>query len=479
MRDRDVDAPLAVHLAELTGKGRCHNFHAVPWSGVLDTVSPEVAQRYRTLLGTDLPLIDGSWSGGSVDSFFSPQGPLAAAQRRAARAFGADATFFGTNGTTTSNHIALESIRHSGTRVLLDCTAHQSLLFAAETLDVTLAPHAGSGGGTYMDPVATARLMAERASQSRPFDAVILSATGYDGRRMRLDRVLPMLVSASPTTTLVIDEAWSALHAFAPEVVDSTALAVASRLARRAPVLVTQSAHKTMAALRQGSYLHVLGTAQDIEMVRKANYRLHTTSPSWPILASLDLARAHAQEYGAAAFTRARTLRNTLEARLRHDPQTATLLAPPTEDPYHDTDPLVLRLRVGSRSRAVRDWLFAEHHVLITIAGDHLIARMHLGITEADLDALATGMRELAAGLGPAVFEAAHLHTTEPEPAIGSPSLGYIIPYPPGVPLARPGEVWTARHATALAHERARGAEIYHLPPSHRMRCSTTPDETV
>ena len=472
MRDHDVDTPLATHLAELTRKGRCHNFHAVPWPGVLDTVSPEVARRYRTLLGTDLPLIDGSWSGGSVDSFFCPQGPLAAAQRRAAKAFGADATFFGTNGTTASNHIALESIRHSGTRVLLDCTAHQSLLFATETMDVTLAPCSESGDSTYLDPVATARLMAGQASQNRPFDAVILSATGYDGRRMRLDRVLPMLVAASPTTALVIDEAWSALHAFAPEMVDSTALAVASRLAARGPVLVTQSAHKTMAALRQGSYLHVLGTPQDIERVRKATYRLHTTSPSWPILASLDLARAHAQEYGAAAFVRARRLRDTFETTLRHDPRTAPLLGPPIEDPYHDTDPLVVRLAVGSQSRALRDWLFAEHHVLVAIAGDQLVARMHLGITESDLDALATGIRELASGSRPAVFESARLHTTEPEPAIGSRSLEYIIPYPPGVPLARPGEVWTTRHATAW------GTEIHHLPPSHGMRPVAAPDET-
>ncbi|MDE1145045.1 MAG: hypothetical protein PW843_00295 [Azospirillaceae bacterium] len=458
------DAPLATHLALLSGKGRCHNFHAVPWAGILDAVPAEFARAYRTLLGTNLPLIDGSWAGGTVDSFFAPDGPLAAAQQLAADAFGADATFFGTSGTTTSNRIALASLRHPGARILMDCTAHQSLLFAAEEMAVTPTPGTGREDDACIDVAATARLLADHAVQGRPFDALVLSATGYDGRRLRLDQALPLLAAASPATALVVDEAWSALHAFAPQTAGSTALAVCSGLERQAPVLVTQSAHKTMAALRQGSYLHVLGSPDDVARVRQATYRIHTTSPSWPILASLDLARQHAQRYGATAFARAVKLRAGLEAALRRDPATTALLAPDPQDPFHDTDPLVLRLHVGQGARALRDWLFAEHNVLVKIAGDRLIVRVHLGVTAADVDALLNGLRDLAAGAGPTRADARPIRAAHLEPAIGSRSRGYIIPYPPGVPLARPGEIWTARHAAALAHERARGAEIHHLP---------------
>lgn len=476
MSNREFDAPLAAHLAQFTRNGRCHNFHAVPWPSVLDSQSSELAHYYRVLLGADISRIDASWSGNAVDSFFTPHGPLADAQRKTADAFGADATFFGTSGTTTSNQIALESLRHPGADVLMDCTAHQSLLFAAEAMNVVSTPCAGAVENPCMDIEATADLLAQRASQGRPFDILVLAATGYDGRKLRLDLALPLLVASSPSTALVIDEAWSALHAFVPAMASSTALAVASRLSLHAPVLVTHSAHKTMAALRQGSYLHVLGSPADIEKVRLARYRIHTTSPSWPILASLDLARAHAQQFGAVEFARSMTLKAKLETMLREDPRTADMLAPQTPNAYYDMDPLVLRLHVGPRSRAIRDWLLGEHHVLVTIAGDHLVVRLHFGVTEVDLNALLNGLSLLGSGSGPQALGLRKASPEDFEPVIGSHSRDYIIPYPPGVPLARPGELWTDQHASALAKERARGAEIYHLAAGGSTRRATSPE---
>lgn len=473
MHSREFDTPLATHLARFTANGRCHNFHAVPWPSVLDAASSEFAHHYRTLLGADLSRIDASWSGSAVDSFFSPHGPLADAQRKTASAFGANATFFGTSGTTTSNQIALESLRFPGAAVLMDCTAHQSLLFAAEAMNVVSTPRAGTVENPCIDIEATARLLALRAREGRPFDILVLAATGYDGRKLRLDRALPLLVASSPTTALVIDEAWSALHAFVPSLAGCTALAVASRLPVRAPVLVTHSAHKTMAALRQGSYLHVLGSSSDIEKVRLARYRIHTTSPSWPILTSLDLARAHAEQFGATEFARAALLRTKLEALLRKNPKTADMLAQPAHDPYYDHDPLVLCLHVGPCSRAIRDWLLSEHHVLVTIAGDHLVVRLHFGVSDNDLDALMKGLSLLGSGFGPPAPGPRTASPRDFEPAIGSHSRDYIIPYPPGVPLARPGELWTDRHARALAQERARGAEIYCLAAGGGTRRAT------
>ncbi|MBO0132032.1 hypothetical protein [Agrobacterium burrii] len=463
MHSRSVDAPLATHLAQFTRHGRCHNFHAVPWPAVLDATSPEFAAYYRTLLGSDLSRIDASWSGNAVDSFFTPHGPLADAQQKTASAFGADATFFGTSGTTTSNQIALESLRFPGAEVLMDCTAHQSLLFAAEAMTVVPTPRAGSVANPRVDIEETAELLARRAAEGRPFDILVLAATGYDGHKLRLDRALPLLVASSPTTALVIDEAWSALHAFIPMLTGSTALAVASRLPVRAPVLVTHSAHKTMAALRQGAYLHVLGSASDIERVRLARYRIHTTSPSWPILTSLDLARAHAEQFGAAEYSRAIGLKAKLESMLHSDPITAAMLVSTTPDAYYDLDPLVLRLHVGARSRAIRDWLLGEHHVLVTIAGDDLVVRLHFGVSDHDLQALVNGLSLLGYGFGPKDYVSRQSGPQDFEPTIGSLSREYIIPYPPGVPLAQPGEIWTERHAKALAHERNRGAEIYRL----------------
>jgi arginine/lysine/ornithine decarboxylase len=468
-------APLAAHLSALGQKGRCHSFHAVPWPGILETAPEPFATQARALLGPGLAQVDASWNGGAVDSLFSPQGPLAEAQRRAAVAFGADATFFGTCGTTTSNHIALAALRHRGPEVLMDAAAHQSLLFAAEDSNVTLAPH---HSGRRLDLPRTLNLLTQRAAQGRPFDTLVLAASGYDGHRLRLEKILPLLHRASPSTAWVIDEAWSALHAFAPPMAQTTALAVARSLRRTAPVLVTHSAHKTLAALRQGAYLHLLGGPDTLKHVRQALYRLHTTSPSWPILASLDLARAHGEAHGAAAFARAQTFRARLFANLRADPATAPHLSPRDDDPFYDLDPLVVRFHVGPQAQRRRDWLLAQHHVLVTTADDHLVIRLHLGVSEQDLCALTAALKALgSAPDAPPPEPKAHSHPPF-QMALGLPSCGYVIPYPPGIPLARPGEIWTPHHASALAVEQARGVEIHHLPPRSPPMPPLTPHKT-
>ncbi|MGU3401167.1 hypothetical protein ACLBWS_15715 [Brucellaceae bacterium D45D] len=463
--------PLASHLAELAKKGHCHNFHAVPWPAALRTMSGPFAQQYRLLLGAELNRIDGSWSGSATDSFFKPSGPLAQAQDSAAKAFGADATYFATTGTTTSNQIALLSLYRPGARILMDCNAHQSLLFAADGMDVVPAPRTGALDNAYVDVAATARILAEAAAFGRPFDILVLAATGYDGRKLCLERVLPVFVNASPKTVLIIDEAWSALDAFVPHIAHNTALAVCARLDLQASVLVTQSAHKTMAALRQGSYLHVLGKPEDIERVRQATYRIHTTSPSWPILLSLDLARAHAQVHGAVGYDHALELREQVETELRKDPRTVVFLVKPEPHPYYRNDPLVLLLNVGARARAIRDWLFTNHHVFVTIAGDNLVVRFHIGTSRDDISALLAGLQRLATKTAsPVKADSIVTDRAILDPVIGMPSCGYIVAYPPGVPLARPGEIWTEAHALALARERTRGAEIHFLSADGTVR---------
>lgn len=53
-----------------------------------------------------------------------------------------------------------------------------------------------------------------------------------------------------------------------------------------------------MSAARQGSYLHVVGDRARVALVASTLFERHTTSPSIPILASPDLARAHTQAHG-------------------------------------------------------------------------------------------------------------------------------------------------------------------------------------
>lgn len=478
-----VETPLADRLGTLLEDPPCYDFHAVPWSGLLCNLPPDLAVRYDRLLGARFAEVDRSWVGGAVDSFFAPQGPLAAAQAAAARAFGADQSFFGTLGTTLSNRVVLEALCPPGSSLLLDPAAHQSLVFAAEGRDVIRMPCVAGSDPLRLDVVETVRLLVERVQMGEPVAVLALSACAYDGRQLRLEHVLPMLIEASPTTTVIVDEAWSAIHGFDPETTATTALSVARKLPRQAPVVVTQSAHKTMGALRQGSYIHLLGEPAVAARISEALYRNHSTSPSWPILASLDLARAHAERCGAEALATARRIRTRLLREIEDDPLMRGFLLSPPRDAFHSMDPLVVHLHSPGSPSAVQAWLFARHRVLLAQSRDRLVARIHIGVRDDDVEALLAGLRDLAAR-APEIGD--HL---QPMPAVvaladlphpGAPCSEYFIAYPPGVPLAHPGDPWSAEIVARLFREQARGAEIHRLRPTlppvpQRPRLLTSP----
>lgn len=56
--------------------------------------------------------------------------------------------------------------------------------------------------------------------------------------------------------------------------------------------IVCQSAHKTLCALTGAAYLHRATERIDINRIRRAVETVHTTSPSYPVAASADIARA-------------------------------------------------------------------------------------------------------------------------------------------------------------------------------------------
>ena len=116
---------------------------------------------------------------------------------------------------------------------------------------------------------------------------------------------------------LLFDEAWSAYAFFHPHFIDFSALHAAASLADGPGfsyrsclrVYCTQSTHKTLSALRQGSMIHYRDPLLADLGYRDAlieSYRAHaTTSPSSSILASLDVARRQAQLEGTRLIDRA------------------------------------------------------------------------------------------------------------------------------------------------------------------------------
>lgn len=77
--------------------------------------------------------------------------------------------------------------------------------------------------------------------------------------------------------------------------------------------MCADSAHKTLPVLTGGAYFQI-GSGRYLPQVRAAMALFGSTSPSFPILLSLDLCRAWLEEEGKAAYTKTAAQANELNA---------------------------------------------------------------------------------------------------------------------------------------------------------------------
>lgn len=341
-------------------------------------------------------------------------------------------------------------------------------------------------GQPLLDIVALLEIVAAAADSGTPYDMVVLAACSYEGVLHNLHRVMFECLAVSPTTAFLIDEAWSAINTFHPDLRPLTALDAAHRIATSGTpitLLVTQSAHKSMSAARQGSYLHVRGKPALTARVASALYGRHTTSPSIPILASLDLARAHAQTHGQHLVQRSLDLAGHAREVLHDDPALSafqTLSEPAPEGAnraYVTADPTKLLIGttgLGLSGEDVRLRLFHDYGIYLSrTLPEAFLINFHIGIAAEDVERLLQSLRSLAHRTRRRLSGSRSTLGTEDD---GTPIDRLLIAYPPGVPLAVPGELWTHTLRQRVAASRRSGAEVYQLPTgqNHRPRTNVS-----
>ena len=428
------ETPYADALERHAGAGIA-NFHALPVGSLAHAPDPEVSphtEQTRRLFGSRLLATQMTLGSPELDSFFRAHRSLARSRRLTAEAFGADDTHYVTTGTTGANQIALEALRVHGARVLVDRSMHQSIHFALDRLGAEVH-YAPTDPGDAEHGVITA--LRQAAAEGRSYDVVVIGVSAYDGALVQMRRFLTSLHELTATTgcRVLVDEAWTAIHAFHP-VLRRNAAVPAIREALEdhpdwpASFLVTQSTHKSMLALRQGSYVHVLGSPALRADVDAAVYRVHTTSPSLPIVASLDIARAHAVAEGERLVDRAIVLANRIRD-LAHATPGLDVRGPiEAVGSAYLLDPMKVHVDLGTPERAhtARRDLFDDYGIFVSRQdGPTLLFTVHIGVTPEQVDLLAEAIGSLYG---------------EPTSPTGCTGSRYVIAYPPGIPLQVPGE---------------------------------------
>jgi arginine decarboxylase len=316
-------------------------FHALPISQGKSIVGSHWIKDMVGFYGLDLFLAETTATSGGLNSLLEPTGARRDAQLAAGEAFGSRHTYFVTNGTSTGNKIVHQALVQPDDIVLVDRNCHQShhyglVMSGAHVtyLDAYRLTQHPMYGAVPLREIKRQLLAFKRAGKLHRVKMLTLTNCTFDGVVYDVQRVMEECLAVKPDLVFLWDVAWFAFARFHPVYRTRTAMAsaravldrlrspeyrrryaeYAEQLYRRRPddealldmrllsdpararvrVYATQSTHKTLTALRQGSMIHVFDQDfnQKVEETFHEAYMAQTsTSPNYQILASLDLGR--------------------------------------------------------------------------------------------------------------------------------------------------------------------------------------------
>lgn len=284
-----------------------YSWHTPGHGGGVAFTKSAVGRALHQFFGENTLRSDLSVSVPELGSLLDHTGPIKAAETEAAHNFGADHTFFVTNGTSTANKIIWHGTVARGDVVFVDRNCHKSLLHAlimTGAVPVYFRPSRNAHGIIgpisldQFDPKAMAKQVAAhplaskagKGKHARPRIAVVTNST-YDGLCYNAEKIARDI--GGGVDYLHFDEAWYAYAAFHELYDDHHAMGKGKPREQEPIVFATHSTHKLLAAFSQASMIHARNgrtRALDVDRFNEA-FMMHTsTSPHYGVIASCDVA---------------------------------------------------------------------------------------------------------------------------------------------------------------------------------------------
>ncbi|NIK80057.1 arginine/lysine/ornithine decarboxylase [Paenibacillus castaneae] len=426
----------------------------------------------------------------STDDLHHPERSIKEAQLLAAHTFGADETFFLVGGSTSGNIALLLALCDQDDIIIVQRNVHKSILNGlrlAGAKAVFLSPQIELSSSLAVVPSLE---QVEEALQLYPeAKAVFLSNPNYYGMGVKLTPYSELIHKYGKP--LLVDEAHGAHFGFHSQL-------PLSALAEGADAVV-QSAHKTLPALTMGAMLHVQGDRMDRQLLRQSLAMIQSSSPSFPILASLDISRAMIDALGeelfkqslssAASFRRWLAEQSThiksLELSLEKDNQIIAF-ADPLRVVLYDKSGIFTGFELQQRLEKFNIYVeMADPRYVVLVFGigtsleDIMKLENAIITTNRDLNEINSPAK---LKLNPLVYDAGHAGTA---PTISKPvsfarslfsrrrmeriqlaqaehrmAAEMVTPYPPGISILYPGEIITAEGIEQIQYLARTGAKF-------------------
>ncbi len=346
-------------------------FHALPISRGKSILKSNWIRDMGDFYGMSIFLAETSATSGGLDSLLEPHGSIKQAQELASRAFGSRLTYFATGGTSACNKIVVQALVRPGDIVLVDRDCHKShhygmVMSGAQVIYLDSYPlnEYSMYGAVPLREIKKTLLDLKRTGKIDRVRMLLLTNCTFDGIVYNVERVMEECLAIKPDLVFLWDEAWFGFARFAPTYRQRTAMSSAGNLRERMKsesyrreyeayagtfkdldgaddeellsrrllpdpdkarirVYATQSTHKTLTALRQGSMIHI----HDQDYKSKSEEAFHeafmthtSTSPNYQILASLDVGRRQVELEGFELVQKQVEMAMALRQRVRTHP---------------------------------------------------------------------------------------------------------------------------------------------------------------
>jgi arginine/lysine/ornithine decarboxylase len=240
-----------------------------------------INQRWKDAVGDNIFKYDLTETS-LLDDLHNPEGAIKEAEELASEVFGSDHSYFLINGTTCGNEAMIITTAFEGEKIAIPRNAHKSALMGliisgAEPVYIMpeLSGEWGIQGGVTPEEV-------EKTLKSNPeCKGVMIVSPTYYGICSDLEGIAK--VCHKYGAALLVDEAHGA-HMYFSDKLPKGAL-------EQGADMCAQSIHKVTGSLTQSSMLHVKSELVDVEKLEANLHIVQSTSPSYILMTSLDMAR--------------------------------------------------------------------------------------------------------------------------------------------------------------------------------------------
>lgn len=412
-----------------------------------------------------------------LDNLHNPESVIKKSMDKCSEVFGARKSFYLVNGSTSGIHAMLMSALEKGDKLLVQRDCHQSvinglILFGIQP--IFIMPEYNEAW--HVKTPASLAVWEKAVLENPGIKGALITSPDYFGFCSPLEDLSDMMHKKGKI--LLVDEAHGAHFVFSKDL-PLTAL-------EQGADLCVQSLHKTLPALTQAAILHIGNTNVPENRIKLAVSMLTTTSPSYPIMASMEYAVDFAQKEGASRYGKLINMLNDIKSEL-NKMRKLKLFPDEMEGVKRDPTRIVIYTSYADLSGyELYKMLDEEYGVVAEMADEsHVVFITTTADKKKDLEYLKNSLLALEQKLkasesqknvfslwpiqpGKCIMPELSIYLKECRDVLlncseGLVSARMITPYPPGIPLLCPGEIITKEHIHIIGRMLMHKVEVHGL----------------